>query len=258
MTHIDVQFDEELANILARPESFNKHLYRPNTYLHKWWARRCGSTFRLILKHLVEDDAHRDYLTAGGLEGKVILDPMMGGGTTLHEAIRLEANVVGVDIDPIPVLQARATLTDVSLDDLTAAFNDLNQVLYSTLAPYFTTHCPTCQAETAVRFTLYGLRRSCHCGPAIVVDSLELRQERDGSIIYLCLGCQENDEWQNHPTHPSSFILHPSGERPPIVEKGQPACSRCGAVYGDDLTIPFYARYAPLVVVGRCPQHGLF
>lgn len=30
---------------------------------------------------------------------------MMGGGTILHEAIRLGANVIGYDIDPIPVLQ---------------------------------------------------------------------------------------------------------------------------------------------------------
>ena len=37
---IDADFDVELANTLAELESYNKHLYRPNTYLHKWWARR--------------------------------------------------------------------------------------------------------------------------------------------------------------------------------------------------------------------------
>jgi hypothetical protein len=45
----DERFDVAFANRLAHLESFNKHLYRPNTYLHKWWARRCGSTFRLLL-----------------------------------------------------------------------------------------------------------------------------------------------------------------------------------------------------------------
>jgi adenine-specific DNA methylase len=58
--------------------------------------------------------AKQDRYAPGGLEGQIILDPMMGGGTTLHEAIRLGANVVGSDIDPIPVLQTRATLTDVA------------------------------------------------------------------------------------------------------------------------------------------------
>ncbi len=86
---IDATFDETFADELARLETYNKHIYRPNTYLHKWWARRCGSTFRLILKALAADEAQRDFYTAGGLAGKIVLDPMMGGGTTMHEAIRL-------------------------------------------------------------------------------------------------------------------------------------------------------------------------
>lgn len=102
---IDESFPEREANELAQIESFNKHLFRPNTYLHKWWARRAGTTFRFILKQLVTDASLRDYYAAGGLEGITILDPMMGGGTTLHEAIRLGANVIGCDLDPIPVLQ---------------------------------------------------------------------------------------------------------------------------------------------------------
>ena len=98
---IDSEFDATFANVLAETEAYNKHLYRPNTYLHKWWARRCGTTFRAILKHLVRDLSKRDYYSPGGLEGQIILDPMMGGGTTLHEAIRLGANVIGADLDPI-------------------------------------------------------------------------------------------------------------------------------------------------------------
>ena len=48
--NIDQAFPEHLVDALSRREVFNKHLFRPNTYLHKWWARRCGSTFRAILK----------------------------------------------------------------------------------------------------------------------------------------------------------------------------------------------------------------
>ena len=95
---IDKEFPEDSANNLAVLESYNKHLYRPNTYLHKWWARRSGTTFRYILKQLVDNPAKRDFYEGGGLEGKIIFDPMMGGGNTLHEAIRLGANVIGMDI----------------------------------------------------------------------------------------------------------------------------------------------------------------
>jgi putative DNA methylase len=119
---LDTDFDTDFANQIAQLEAYNKHHYRPNSYLHKWWARRCGSTFRLILKQLVADEAQRDYYTPGGLAGKIILDPMMGGGTTLHEAIRLGAHVIGADLEPIPVLQARATLTKVDLAELERAY----------------------------------------------------------------------------------------------------------------------------------------
>ena len=64
-----VPFPEEEANALAAMESYNKHLYRPNTYLHKWWARRCGTTFRYILKQFVLDPVRHDFYTPGGLEG---------------------------------------------------------------------------------------------------------------------------------------------------------------------------------------------
>ena len=110
---IDKSFPEDAANQLAKLESYNKHLYRPNTYLHKWWARRSGTTFRYILKHLQNNLSLLDFYKPGGLEGKMIFDPMMGGGPTLHEAIRLGANVIGVDIDPIPVLQTKAGLTPI-------------------------------------------------------------------------------------------------------------------------------------------------
>jgi SAM-dependent methyltransferase len=251
---IDAEFDVELAKAIAGLESYNKHLYRPNTYLHKWWARRCGSTFRLILKHLVENEHQRDYYAPGGLEGKIILDPMMGGGTTLHEAIRLGANVIGADIDPIPVLQARATLSDIPLSDLEAAFDGFYRALRVELGPFFVTACPTCGQTTEMRLTLYGLRRTCECGPALFVDSTVLRHEPDGASIRICRRCHaitRNDD--------ACHCLQPSvTDRPPLVEKGTKACETCGTPYRDDFEAPYYTRYTPLVIVGQCPQHGLF
>ena len=149
---IDDQFDVDFVNRLARQEMYNKHLYRPNSYLHKWWARRCGTTFRAILKHLILDETRRDFYHPKGLEGKIILDPMMGGGTTLHEAIRLGANVIGADIDPIPVLQARATLSEIDLPTLTAQFEQFHTTLEQQLGTYFLTRCPDCQQDVPFRF----------------------------------------------------------------------------------------------------------
>jgi putative DNA methylase len=249
---IDTEFPAEFANAIARLESFNKHLYRPNSYLHKWWARRCGSTFRLILKGLVEDPDRRDYYAAGGLEGQIVLDPMMGGGSILHEAIRLGANVIGVDLDPIPVLQARATLSGLPLERLEEAFQTLYQALREELAHLFETACPACGRPTDLRFTLYGVRRCCRCGPAILVDSYVLRQQPDGSTIRICPRCHLVTGVQGACGCPAA-----SGMLPLIV-KSQRECRRCGGRYQEEVESPFYARYEPLVVAGECAAHGLF
>ncbi|MBK7176733.1 MAG: hypothetical protein IPH82_06030 [Chloroflexi bacterium] len=249
---IDAHFDETFADAIAKLESYNKHLYRPNTYLHKWWARRCGSTFRLILKALVEDEAARDYYAPGGLEGKIILDPMMGGGTTLHEAIRLGASVIGADVDPIPVLQARASLTTASTTQLAQQFKRFHQALRTELADHFRTTCPQCQRDVALRYTLYGLRRRCACGESLFVDSLTLRHNNDDSVFHLDPVthdvCLDDD----------LFSCAAAGEKRPLHERTAKTCPTCHKPYREILDAPYYQRYTPLAVSGQCPEHGLF
>ena len=248
---IDDEFDAEFADQLAKLEAFNKHLYRPNTYLHKWWARRCGTTFRAILKHLVRDTTRSGFYTAGGLEGQIILDPMMGGGTTLHEAIRLGANVVGADIDPIPVLQARATLTEASIPDMKDAFDSFFDSLYSAVGHYYRAICPFCENSYEQRFVLYGLRRTCECQEALFVDSLVLRYNSDGSVT--TVSPSTHDILRDGKVVSRNGLAH----RLPLYEKGHKVCS-CGQEFLDDKSAPYYSRYVPVAIVGDCERHGTF
>jgi len=246
---IDASFPEVFANELSRWETFNKHLFRPNTYLHKWWARRCGSTFRTILKQFVPDAERRDYYAPGGLEGKVVLDPMMGGGTTLHEAIRLGANVIGADIDPIPVVQARATLTRVALSELQTAFDQFYGDLSAAVGAYFRTECPQCDRTVDAQYTLYGLRRKCACGEVVQIDQYQLRHAADRTLTIW------PETWEI-----TDGLSQPQGPAHParLITKTETACPNCGQKYQDRLDLPYYARYVPFAVVGACPEDGLF
>lgn len=246
---IDTSFNVAFADQLAHLETYNKHHYRPNTYLHKWWGRRCGSTFRLILKGLVEEDEKQAYYTPGGLAGKVILDPMMGGGTTLHEAIRLGASVMGVDIDPIPILQARASLTDYPLATLEAGFLAFYEQLVETLGNQYRTHCPHCDEPAPFWYALYGLRRRCACREVLVVDSLLLRQETDGSALRWCAACGQLGNGGPHRCAPDG---------PTLITRRQAVCECCHQPFQDVTDRPYYARYEMLAVSGHCDRHGLF
>ena len=242
---IDESFPEREANELAHVESFNKHLFRPNTYLHKWWARRAGTTFRFILKLLVPDAHLRDYYAAGGLEGITILDPMMGGGTTLHEAIRLGANVIGCDLDPIPVLQARASLSQLPLDQKEFVFQEFLSALEKTLRPYFQTRCPECACRAEVQFLLYGARKSCDCREVLIVDSFLLREETDGRHKRLD---------QYYP----KLVVKQGREKWMLFEKANARCSTCDKPFGNTTDVPFAERYVPLLTTGYCQDHGQF
>jgi DNA modification methylase len=246
---IDHSFPEQFVDDLSRQEVFNKHLFRPNTYLHKWWARRCGSTFRAILKQFVPNSERRDYYTPGGLEGKIVLDPMMGGGTTLHEAIRLGANVIGADVDPIPVVQARTALTQAALADLRIAFDQFFSNLSNSLGHYFQTECPTCQRTVDTQYALHGLRKSCACGEVVQIDQYDLRHEADATIRI----------W------PQSWGISDSRNEPEVsvrttrlITKTEKECPLCGQVYEELLDIPYYLRYVPIAIMATCAEHGLF
>ena len=243
---IDDHFPVDLANRLAAREVYNKHHYRPNSYLHKWWARRCGTTFRLILKGLVDDEAARAFLAPAGLQNKIIMDPMMGGGTTVHEAIRLGANVIAADIDPIPVLQARATLTDIPLITLESAYTEFSQELSARLAPHFAADAPDGEPGM-LRFLLYGSRRKCHCATVVMVDTFKLKHRPHVAI------------------QPGEKMLQVAGktigsieltER--LVSRQETHCPYCGRRYEAVVALPYPQQLVPLIVVGRTQLGEIF
>ncbi len=242
---IDTNFPEEEANTLAHIESFNKHLFRPNTYLHKWWARRSGTTFRYIMKQLVPNATRRDYYSPGGLEGVTVLDPMMGGGTIAHEAIRLGANVIGFDIDPIPVLQAKASLSNLPPWEKTEVFRSFTGELSKRVSRYYSTTCPECGNAAEIQFTLYGQRKLGPDGEVLVVDSLVLREEPDDT------------EKSLKSLYPSlEFSLN--GRSWPVLAKDEAQKQGINGRSSDILSAPFAERYVPLVIMGYCEAHKSF
>src|SRR6266700_7663690 len=101
----------ELSQI-AEAESWRKEIHRPIYHTHKWWAQRLGSVFRAILIAAFSDpdrDVVRAFYEPTRLEG-VVLDPFMGSGTTIGEALKLGLRAVGKDINPVSHLVVSAAL----------------------------------------------------------------------------------------------------------------------------------------------------
>jgi adenine-specific DNA methylase len=78
-------------------------------------ASRTARPNLLRLNPLDDLDVHAPYFASHDLSQWVILDPFMGGGTTLIEANRMGAKVIGCDINPVSYWIVRESLKEVDL-----------------------------------------------------------------------------------------------------------------------------------------------
>lgn len=109
---------EEIALLALREGQSSTPLYR----VHRWFARRVGSQFRSILTALTlppekSDEFWDIYLGKTSLNGAVVLDPFIGGGTSLVESMKCNARVIGFDVDPIATFITRFELSASLMKD---------------------------------------------------------------------------------------------------------------------------------------------
>lgn len=118
----------EQLNPLAELESWRKEIHRPVYHVHKWWANRLGSVFRAVLLAGLEDadaDVWAAFYERHDFRDRVVLDPFMGSGTTVGEALKLGCRAVGIDINPVAYFQVRKALEHCDEGKLQAAYRRL-------------------------------------------------------------------------------------------------------------------------------------
>ena len=142
---IEHSFPSIPVSQIAEHESWRKELNRPLYHIHKWWATRLGSVFRAITLAALTDSNARiweSFYERHNLAGKVVLDPFMGSGTTLGEAVKLGAKAIGCDINPVSTFIVRQAFTRVSQTELRAAFERIEQETAANIRHYYETYDP--------------------------------------------------------------------------------------------------------------------
>lgn len=144
-TAIERDFPIAELSQIAEQESWRKEINRPIYHIHKWWATRLGSVFRAIIIASLRyhsTDTWGDFYKYHQLAGKVVLDPFMGSGTTLGEAIKLGAKAIGCDINPISSFLVKQAFTRVSEVALREAFCQLEHTVAHEIRRYYQTRDP--------------------------------------------------------------------------------------------------------------------
>lgn len=135
-------FPVEKINLLAERESWRKELNRPIYHIHKWWAQRLGSVFRALIIYILGDkkiDVWDAFYKKNNFSNAIVLDPFMGSGTTIGEALKLGASAIGCDINPISSFLVKQELTHIPLDDLTKAYAQIEASVSSKILKYYQT-----------------------------------------------------------------------------------------------------------------------
>lgn len=148
MKAIESDFPFEEIDQIAEIESYRKEINRPIYHIHKWWAKRLGSVFRSIVSGALTEGNWKDFHEYQNNVGKVVLDPFMGSGTTLGEAAKLGASIIGCDVNPVSTFLVTQAMTRVSLNGLEKEFKSIEQDVKEEILSYYTTVVPNSNKST--------------------------------------------------------------------------------------------------------------
>ena len=154
-----------------------------------------GSVFRMIiLAAFADQDESMDSLwqrfcNGADLKGKIILDPFMGGGTTVVEANRLGCKVIGVDVNPTAWFLTKKEIEPIDLEDLRAALNSLEEKAGRFIKRYYQTKCPGGHQADVMYFFWVKVVECGECGVKVrLFPSYELSRNGD-DIVSVCPSC---------------------------------------------------------------------
>lgn len=211
-----------ISNISDKEANSKKPIYQ----IHKWFARRTDAEFRSMLLACALDEIKSKDLEGTFktkyysdnhdlLKGKIILDPFMGGGTTLVNALRMGAKVIGVDINPVAwfitknelqmpesnvistLLKDDDNIYKNGIDELKNEFNKLESTVGKQIKKIYSTKCENCGKDADIMYVFWRRKVKCpNCNSNISVMRNYLLTEVSSKVkgdykYYSCPKCRE-------------------------------------------------------------------
>ncbi len=151
----DDNFPFEQISDIAELESWRKEINRPIYHIHKWWAQRLGSVFRAITIGALTPtgtNIMNAFYRPIRLAGSVVFDPFMGSGTTIGEAAKLGARVIGCDINVVAHFLVRNALSFHDRSKILNEFASIEQDVAVDIRSYYRTHLSDGEAAEVLYF----------------------------------------------------------------------------------------------------------
>ncbi len=285
LRRIEMDFPIEQVNPLAEREANAK---RPYQLLHKWWARRLGCVFRtIILSTFIPDDEwqrldaiaqkqgstawrwlyyrqchvalHDTDHTGHGCavelidrycKDKIVLDPFMGGGTTVVEALRLGCKVIGLDVNPVAWFITKKSVEPVDLNKLQDAFKHLERTVAPEILKWYRTKCPKGH-DADVMYVFWVKTVKCSsCGKKTrLFNSFRIATKNNEDAV-VCPACY-TVQWVKANSEQVTCIACRTKFKPKegFASGGKFRCEHCGR---EDQTVDWVRR------TGKAPDYEMF
>jgi len=209
------------------------------------------------------EEFYKDHTDDPDTKGMTVLDPFMGGGTTVVEALRLGCHVTGIDLNPVAWFIVKTEVEPVDLQALQEAFDRLaerpvawngGKPLRETLLDLYRTEVePGNEADVIYTFWVkHAVCTAPTCGKEVPLFKDYIIARKTPSVRYnqdvTCPHCKKTFDWEIEVAsliaEPSLMVSAPRGSagegRPtqtwsyaPHPEKGIPTkvqCPHCGEV----------------------------
>lgn len=208
---------------------------RPVYALHKWWARRLSSVVRaLIISIFLSDDSSEEdfwkaYYDACDLSDFTILDTFMGGGTCLVEAKKMQAKVIGVDIDPLACFITKKEVEGYDEFYLNQKYEKILNNVEKELKQYYITKVDDNYYEVVNFFWVYQINCK-NCNELVFSHPHYYLAKDEKNISVFCRHCGKVEEL---PANRKRLICKNCGKNTDIYKgpfkKGIMTCTKCGS-----------------------------
>jgi adenine-specific DNA methylase len=264
----DIPYD--LIYESARKEASRK---KPAFFIHKYFARRITCNYRMMLlgmflskDNLVWDELYKSH-TNDSLKDVTLLDPFMGGGTTIFESLRLNMNVIGCDLQPLSKFVTKALVKSIDEIAVRGAVKKIRDAVASKIMQYHQTICPKCGDTADVMYTFHvkTVTTESSCKEHSLYSSFVIAM-KNGIFTLVCPDCgnvYEHNFKQDGISYCPSCGYTISDPKEGYVSHGQFHCSKCdekktlSSYVSDNSDYPFKTKIIALeYYCPHCESHG--
>lgn len=248
---IERDFDVPFVADLALREKQIQQNYRPIVAVHKWFARRPGTLFRgLLLSEFLNAPLRETFYKGQSLPNLSVLDPFMGGGTTLIEANRVGCAVTGFDINPMAWWIVRQEIGELNLEEYLQAACAFRSALQEDIGKLYRTRCEECGTTDAhVKYFLWIKCLTCQaCGrPVDLFPNYLLAEDvRHPANVFACRACGELYESKSRKEPGNCSHCKTAFSVEFTARRNRCKCEHCGALNAYPLP------------AGGAPRHRMF